>query len=207
MTKMVKTYCLNLYPCFKSFKKKSGLNFPFSSIMFLTLIILKPALVSANSDLQCQLRKCFQKDFFSVEVPDLCYSLHDSYLHYQNCFFVISLLKYKNHSKFQQMLLLYSGKVSLNPGLTPNSVSQPFQKPSKNKGLHFLHLNINSILPKLHELKTIVGNTKAAIIAITKCKVYNTISNSEVEIPGYCILRCYRNKNGGAVACYVRQDL
>ena len=48
----------------KSFKKKSRLNFPFYSIIFLTLIILKPALESTNSDLQSQLRKCFTKDFF-----------------------------------------------------------------------------------------------------------------------------------------------
>ena len=48
----------------KSFKKKSRLNFPFYSIIFLTLINLKPALESTNSDLQSQLRKCFTKDFF-----------------------------------------------------------------------------------------------------------------------------------------------
>ena len=62
------------------------------------------------------------------------------------------------------MLLLLSGVISLNPGLTPNSVSQSFWKSFKNKGLNFLHLNINSILLKLDELKTIAGNTKAAII-------------------------------------------
>ena len=167
----------------KSFKKKSRLNFPFYSIIFLTLIILKPALESTNSDLQSQLRKCFTKDFFSVEVLDLCYRLHDSYHHYQDCLFAISVLKYKSYSKFYQMLLLLSGDISLNPGPTPNSVSQSFWKPFENKGLHFLHLNINSILPKLDELKTIAGNTKAAIIGITESKVDNSISDSEVEIP------------------------
>ena len=150
----------------KSFKRKSRLNFPFYSIIFLTLIILKPALESTNSDLQSQLRKCFTKDFFSVEVLDLCYRLHDSYHHYQDCFFAISVLKYKNYSKFYQMLLL-SGDRSLNPGPTPNSVSQSFWKLFENKALRFLHLNINSILSKLDELKMIAGNTKAAIIGIT----------------------------------------
>ena len=62
------------------------------------------------------------------------------------------------------MLLLLSGDISLNPGPTPNSVSKSFWKHFENKGVHFLHLNINSILPKLDELKTIAGNTKAAII-------------------------------------------
>ena len=171
------------------------------------MIILKPALESTNSDLQSQLRKCFTKDFFSVEVLDLCYRLHDSYHHYQDCLFAISVLKYKSYSKFYQMLLLLSGDISLNPGPTPNSVSQSFWKPFENKGLHFLHLNINSILPKLDELKTIAGNTKAAIIGITESKVDNSISDSEVQIPGYCIFRCDRNRNGGGAVFYVRQDL
>ena len=75
----------------KSFKKKSRLNFPFYSIIFLTLIILKPALESTNSNLQSQRRKCSTKYFFSVEVLDLCYRLHDSYHHYQDCLFAISV--------------------------------------------------------------------------------------------------------------------
>ena len=85
------------------------------------------------------------------------------------------------------MLLLLSGDISLNPGPTLNSISQSFWKPFENKGLQFLHLN-NNILPKLDELKTIAGNTKAAIIGITESKVDNSLSDSEVEIPGYCIL-------------------
>ena len=70
-----------------------------------------------------------------------------------------------------------------------------------------MHLNINGILEKLDELKTIAGNIKAAIIGITKSKVDNSISDTDVEIPGYCILRCDRNRNGGGLACFVRQDL
>ena len=116
----------------KSFKKKSWLNFSFYSIIFLTLIILKPALESTNSDLQSQLRKCFTKYFFLVEVLDLCYHLHDSY-HYQDCLFAISVLQYKSYSKFYQMLLLLSGDINLKPGPTPISVSQSFWKPFENK--------------------------------------------------------------------------
>ena len=59
-----------------------------------------------------------------------------------------------------------------------------------------MHLSISSILPKLDELNTIAGNTKAAIIGITESKVDNSISDSEVEILGYWILQCDRNRNG-----------
>ena len=82
------------------------------------------------------------------------------------------------------MLLLLSGDISLNPGTTPNSISQSFWKLLENKGLHFLHLNINSILPKLDEFKMIAGNTIAAIIGMTEFKVDNSISDSKMEISG-----------------------
>ena len=66
------------------------------------------------------------------------------------------------------MLLLLSGDISLNPGPTPNSVSQSFWEPFENKGFHFLHLNIK----------------KLPIIGVTESKVDNSISDSEVKIPG-----------------------
>ena len=43
--------------------------------------------------------------------------------------------------------------------------------------------------------------------SLTESRVDNSISDSEVEIPGYCILRCEWNRNGGGVTCIVRQDL
>ena len=74
-------------------------------------------------------------------------------------------------------------------------------------GLHFLHININSLLPKIDELKGIANKTKAAIIGITESKLDHTVSDLEVNLPGYDILRCDRNRNGGGVACYIRKDL
>ena len=53
-----------------------------SSVIFLNLIIFRPALELTNSDLQSQQRKCFTKDFL-VEVLDLCHCLHKLYYHYQ----------------------------------------------------------------------------------------------------------------------------
>ena len=130
----------------------------------------------------------FHKRFFLVEVVDLCNRQHDPYHHYPDCFIAISVLKDKNYSAFYHVLLLLSGDISLNLGPTPNSLSQLFWKPFENKGLHFLHRNISSILLKLNELKTMAGNTKAVINGITESKVGSSICNSKVEIRGYCIL-------------------
>ena len=76
----------------------------------------------------------------------------------------------------------------------------------KQKGLHFLHININSLLPKTDELKCIGNKAKAAIIGITESKLDHTITDFKVNLPGYNILRRDRNRNGDGAACDIRKD-
>ena len=52
-----------------------------------------------------------------------------------------------------------------------------------------------------------IQKTKANIIEITESKLDHTVPNLEVNFPGYHILRCDRNRNGGGVACYIRKDV
>ena len=73
--------------------------------------------------------------------------------------------------------------------------------------MYFLHININSLLPKTDELKCMANETKAAIIGIMESKIDHTVPDLEVNLPGYDILWCDRNRNGGGVACYIRKDL
>ena len=73
--------------------------------------------------------------------------------------------------------------------------------------MHFLHFNINSFFPKIDELKCIANKTKVAIIRIRESKLDNTVSDLKVNLPGYDILRCDRNRNGGGVVCFIRKDL
>ena len=56
-------------------------------------------------------------------------------------------------------------------------------------------------------MRSIANKIKAAIIGITESKLDHTVPDSEVNFPGYDILRCDRNRNGGGVACYIRKDL
>ena len=66
------------------------------------------------------------------------------------------------------MLLLLSGDISLNPG--PKNNLQPLDSDEwnvfKSKGLHLIHLNINSLLSKIDELRYIVNSSNAAVIGI-----------------------------------------
>ena len=82
--------------------------------------------------------------------------------------------------------MLLSGDISLNPGpvqISP-AVNINIWEPLNKKGLHFLHININSLLPKIDELKCTVNKTKAAIIiiGITESKLDHTVYDLEVKV-------------------------
>ena len=87
-----------------------------------------------------------------------------------------------------------------------NDIYNKFE-PFRKCGLHFLHINVNSLLSKIDELRDVVGHTKPAILGITESKLDSSVSDQEVNISGYSILRSDRNRYGGGVACYVRADL
>ena len=53
----------------------------------------------------------------------------------------------------------------------------------------------------------LVKKTKATFIAITESKLDHTIPDLEVNLPGFDILHCDKNRNGGGFACYIRKDL
>ena len=77
----------------------------------------------------------------------------------------------------------------------------------KKRGLHFIHLNSRSLLPKMDELRLLVTRTNAAVIGVTETWLDGSVEDSEVEIPGYIIQRNDRRGTGGGVCIYVRSDL
>ena len=77
----------------------------------------------------------------------------------------------------------------------------------KNRGLHFIHLNINSLLSKIEELRYIAKSTYATVIGICECKLGASVWDPEISIDNYKILHFDRNRQGGGVVCYVKNDL
>ena len=116
---------------------------------------------------------------------------------------------YRNSNSYYRLLLLLSGDISLNP--EPFHNLQPLNHDEwnifKHRGLHFLHLNINSLLPKIDELRHIARLTNAAVIGISESKLDDSVLTSEIQIDEYDLFRCDRNRHGGGVACYIRNDL
>ena len=76
-------------------------------------------------------------------------------------------------------------------------------EPFKKRGLHMIHININSLVNKIHELRFIVQQSNPTIIGITESKLDHTVLNSEVDIDVYTLFRCDGTRNGGGVLMYV----
>ena len=121
----------------------------------------------------------------------------------------VSKLEYKNLNSFSQLLLLHSGEISLHPGPIHQDTMQCSSEWNvfRSRGLHFIHLNINTLLSKLEELSYIVKFTNDAIIGICESKLDASVLEQEISFDNYKILRCDRNRDGGGVACYVRNNL
>ena len=124
-------------------------------------------------------------------------------------FFVPSKFEYRNKDSFFKLLLLLSGDISLNPGHSHINETSNNNKWDvfKARGLHFIHININRLLPKIEQLRRIACQSNAAVIGISESKLDNSIFDSEIGIDGYNTLHFNRNRHGGGVACYMRNDL
>ena len=68
-------------------------------------------------------------------------------------------------------------------------------------------MNINSLLPKIDELREIVKISNPTVIGITETKLDNSIGDSEISIDGYCAIRRDRNSKGGGVIIYVTNKI
>ena len=55
----------------------------------------------------------------------------------------------------------------------------------KQKGLHFIHLNCNSLLSKIEELRTFILSTSPHIICFSETKLDKSISDGEIAIDNY----------------------
>ena len=62
-------------------------------------------------------------------------------------------------------------------------------------------------LSEIEEFRFIAKSTNAAVIGICESKFDILVLEQQISIDNYKILRCDRNRHGGAAACYVRNDL
>ena len=95
------------------------------------------------------------------------------------------------------------------PGISslPSSAKDENVECFLKRGLHFIHLNVRSILPKMSELKIIALKSKAAVISLSETWLDSSVTDSEIYIDNYSVVRNDRDRHGGGVCCYVRNDI
>ena len=82
-----------------------------------------------------------------------------------------------------------------------------FDNISAYRGLLFLGLNIRSLLPKLSEVKLLVLKTNASVLCLSETWLDHSITDSEISIPSYSIVRKDRDRHGGGVCLYIKSNL
>ena len=73
--------------------------------------------------------------------------------------------------------------------------------------LKIAHLNINSILNKVVEVKVMLNRNMFDILFISEAKTNNNVSSSLLAQPGFRIVRKDRKKGAGGLGAYIRADL
>ena len=79
--------------------------------------------------------------------------------------------------------------------------------PKGNKGLVIANLNTNSLIKHIDEIRVFLAQHEIDILAINESKLDNSISDNEIRIAGYTACRKDRNRFGGGVVMYIRDNI
>ena len=177
----IKFYWINfitslLFLCKQFYNPKPKVIITTSSLMHLA-ISHNALSVSFNSiSIIVNLKNSLTNEFFIIEVLHITYKINEFSTNMHFKLLTINKMKCKSNHLYSKMALLLSGDINLNPGpVAILQLNDPKFEVFNNKGLHLIHLNINSLLPKIDELYNIAKCSNAAVIRITETKFDNTV--------------------------------
>ena len=78
---------------------------------------------------------------------------------------------------------------------------------SKRRASIFLHLNINSLITKINEIRFTATQLNASVIGTSESKIDSSILNSELDAEEYDLIRLIYSRRGGRVARCIRKYL
>ena len=143
--------------------------------------------------------------FFSHESLSTLSDIFQDHLNNMLAFLSLKKNIYRNKNSNFNIILLLSGDISLNPG--PATLKNHSWDIFKKRGLHIIHLNVNSLLPKIDEIRHIAKSSNLSVIGLFETKLGDSVFDAEINIEGYTLIRSDQNRHGGGVACYVKQHL
>ena len=78
---------------------------------------------------------------------------------------------------------------------------------NKADGFMIMFLNVFSLLWRLDQLNILIEEEKSHVIGINETKIDSNISDTDIQIEGYEVVRRDRNKWGGGVALYIHKSI
>ena len=111
------------------------------------------------------------------------------------------------------LILIYlSGDIELNPGpinnyQNLNSFSSSAENLNTENSVSFVHLNVQSLLPKLDIIEAELFNIK--ILSFTETWLNENDITPDIDLPYYQppFCKCRKNQHGGGVAVYVHENI
>ena len=151
----IKFYWINfitslLFLCKQFYNPKLKVIIIISSLMHLA-ISHNALSVSFNSiSIIVNLKNSPTNEFFTIEVLHITYKINEFSTNMHFKLLTISKMKCKSNHLYLKMALILSGDINLNPGpVARHQLNNPKFEAFNNKGLHLIHLNVNSLLPKI----------------------------------------------------------
>ena len=99
-------------------------------------------------------------------------------------------------------LLLRCGDVKRNPGPAATAVKKP-----KTDFLTVIHVNTRSLLRHFDDVSALVVTERPHILALSETWLDDSVSDAQVYLAGYRLLRSDRNRYGGGVAVFCVETL
>ena len=180
----------------------------FCYLLQLSVAMHTPGVPYRSANFNRSLKTCPKNEFFTIETIRFTNKINKLVLETNFKLFSLSKMRNKNNYLYLKISLILSGDINLNPGpVNIHQIKDYKFEVFTVKRLYFIHLNINSLLPKIDELWYIAKNSNATVIGKSEIKLGKTVSDSEVAIDGYVIVRNDRNRKGGGVACYIGNNI
>ena len=96
---------------------------------------------------------------------------------------------------------------SLQPNtISVNNYTSQISNINKLKGFKIANLNVNSLLKHIDEIRHILSISQIDFLAINESKIDDFVSDNEIQISGYNFVRKDRNRFGGGVVVYIREQ-
>ena len=80
-------------------------------------------------------------------------------------------------------------------------------KSSGSNCLNIMYFNAQSLLPKMDRLRALVDAQRPHIVCIVETWLSSEISDNELTLEGFQVLRLDRNRHGGGIIMFVHESL